>query len=209
MKILLATHNASKLERYKKILGVIDFIELISLKDLGITKKVDEDYETNVENALHKAREYGKISGFITVAIDEAVMTNFLPDNEQPGIYARRFSKNKNELTDEEVVEAWREIFEIYPQDDKQFIWNFAVAYFNPKNNCKEVRCVENILYRAKYFSSCKSNGYPMSIFLSPVKNGIPNIEIAEKEKDKKDREVFASFADNFSKWALRQRIDD
>lgn len=205
MKILIATHNQSKLERYKKILEVIDFIQPISLADLGITEKVEENNITNVENALHKARTYGKLSGVITVAVDEALMTNFLPDNEQPGVYARRFAKDKEELTDAELIEVWKEIFKIYPQEDKQFIWNFAVAYFNPINKNEGVECIEEISHIAKYFSDIKTNGYPLSTLLSRDKNGIPYIEMSQEEKDAKDKKNFSIFIEKLRNWLLNQ----
>jgi inosine/xanthosine triphosphate pyrophosphatase family protein len=201
MKILLATHNKSKLERYKRILKPLDFAELVSLADLGIAEKVEENHATNIENALHKARTYGKISGLITIAIDEALLTNFLPDNEQPGVYARRFSKNKKELTDEELIEVWREIFKLYPQKDKKFIWNFAVAFYNPENDSEGFECIEEVSYVAKYFSPIKSNGYPMSTFLSFEQGGIPYIEMNQSKKDEIDAQNFASFVNIFKTW--------
>lgn len=201
MKILIATHNQSKLKRYKKILEAIDFIEPISLADLDITEKVEENHTTNTENALHKARTYGKLSGIITVAIDEALMTNFLPDNEQPGVYARRFAKDNKELTDSELIVVWKEIFKLYPQEDKQFIWNFAVAFYNPNNDSEGVECIEEVSHVAKYFSTIETNGYPMSTFLSFRKDGRPYIEMSQQEKDAKDFTSFKVFIDNFTKW--------
>ncbi|MFZ2226764.1 MAG: non-canonical purine NTP pyrophosphatase [Candidatus Moraniibacteriota bacterium] len=201
MKILIATHNQSKFKRYKKILEAIDFIEPVSLADLGITEKVEENYLTNVENALFKARSYGKMSGLITVAVDEALMTNFLPDNEQPGVYARRFAKDKKELTDVELIDVWKEIFKLYPQEDKQFIWNFAVAYFNPRNNSEGVECIEGISHIAKYFSALKTSGYPMSTLLSSAKDGRPYIEMSQDEKYKKDKINFKHFIRIFKEW--------
>ncbi len=201
MKVLIATHNQSKLKRYKKILEVFEAIELVSLTDLGITQKVEENFTTNTENALHKAKIYGDLSGLITVAADEALMTNFLPDNEQPGVYARRFSKDKSELTDDEVVTVWHEIFKLYPQADKQFIWDFAVAYYNPNNGSSGVQCVEQISYIADYLSTVRHHGYPMSSFLTSTKNGKPYTEMDQSENDATDAKNFADFVSKFGQW--------
>lgn len=201
MKVLIATHNQSKLKRYKKILEVFDDLELVSLTDLNITEKVEENFVTNTENALHKARVYGKLSGLITVAADEALMTNFLPDNQQPGVYARRFTKDKSELTDDGVIAIWSEIFKLYPQTDKQFIWSFAVAYYNPANDSEGVDCVEQISYVAKHFSTVKHHGYPMSSFLTSVKNGKPYTELSQSENDATDAKNFANFVISFKRW--------
>ena len=207
MKILIATHNQSKLQRYKKILKSINFIELVSLTDLGIDEKVEENCATNIENALKKAHTYSQLSGLITVAGDEALMTNFLPDNEQPGVYARRFTKDKTELTDKRMVEVWKEILKLYPQPDKKFIWNFAVAYCNPKNNSEGVNQVEQISYVAKYFSEIMPSGYPMSTFMSPYPDGKPYSELSPDEDEANDAKNFANFIVDFNKWISINKI--
>ena len=201
MEVLIATHNQAKFKRYKKILETICDLEIISLLDLGIDKKVEEIFETNLENALRKAREYGQLSDKITLAIDESLMTNFLPENEQPGVYVRRFGKNKKELSDNEVVQVWQKIFNLYPQEDKKFIWNFALAYYNPKNLAEGNFQVKQISYVANRFSLREPNGYPMSAILSPFKNGEAYLEISNDFHEKIDKENFKKFINNFEKW--------
>jgi len=58
MKVLVATNNAAKLERYRKLLrGTL--IELLSPLELGIESvEVEETGKTLAENALLKARAY-------------------------------------------------------------------------------------------------------------------------------------------------------
>lgn len=201
MQILLATHNLAKLERYGKILKSIPGLEVVSLADLKITEKADENYNTNMENALHKARTYGKISGLTTIAVDESLMTNFLPDNQQPGVYARRFAKDKKELTDEALIEVWKEIFKLYPQENKQFIFDSALAYYNPGNNNEGVECVDVRYHIAKYISDISSNGYPLDRLMSSTQSGLPYIEMNEKEKDENDLKAFAGFVEKFEKF--------
>ncbi|MEI7918125.1 MAG: non-canonical purine NTP pyrophosphatase [Candidatus Saccharibacteria bacterium] len=201
MKILIATHNQSKLKRYQQILKSIDFIELVSLTDLNITEKVEEDCATNTDNALKKAHVYGKLSGLITVAADEALMTNFLPDNEQPGVYARRFTSDRSELTDNGVIDAWKQIFKLFPQDDKQFIWSFAIAFYNPTDESEDISHVQQISYVADHFSNILPSGYPMSTFMSPYPNGKPYSELTIDEDTAVDAKNFANFTVSFTKW--------
>jgi inosine/xanthosine triphosphate pyrophosphatase family protein len=201
MKILLATHNQAKLERYGKILKSVPDLEVVSLSDLKITQKVEEDCETNIENALKKARTYGKISGLITVAVDESLMTNFLPESEQPGVYARRLAKGGKELTDAQLLETWKEIFKKYPQEDRQFIFNYALAYFNPENNAEGVECAEGRGYVMDHFSEVETNGYPSSNFLSLTKGGLSYAEMDEKEREEHNFLIFADFVEKFKKW--------
>jgi inosine/xanthosine triphosphate pyrophosphatase family protein len=205
MRTLIATHNSAKLTRYQKILRKVPGLELVSLTDLNITDKVEEDCQTNAENAIKKAKFYGDLSGMITIGIDEALMTNFLPDNEQPGVYARRFSPGKRELTDPEVLEVWEKILALYPQDDKQFIWDFAVAYYNPKTKDYGVESVQQISYATEHFSDIMHAGYPMSSFMSPEKGGAPYSELSAKDYHSADKNNFAGFVINFKKWLSGQ----
>ena len=208
MEILIATHNLSKFTRYKKLIESINGVQALSLSDLGITEKVEEIFETNAENALHKAIAYGKMSGKITLAIDEAVLTNFLPDHEQPGVYVRRFSGDKKELSDKEVIEVWKKIFATYPQADKKFIWSFATAFFNPKNSTQGEHSLEQISYVAKNISDKETNGYPMSAILSPNKDGLSYLELDRSERDNIDRKNFKSFLAVFGKWLANIQKD-
>jgi len=201
LKILIATHNQSKLKRYKKLLGFIDSIDLVSLNDLDIAEKVEEVFDTNRENAIHKARIYGKLSGLPTISIDEALITNFLPDNEQPGVYVRRFLDGKSELSDEVLIDTWQKIFKLYPQADKQFIFNFAIAYYNPQNGIEHTDYVKQVSYQASYLSKNRRAGYPMSSFLSPKKDGKPYVEFDQLEADKIETANFSNFIKSFQKW--------
>lgn len=207
MKILIATHNKQKLFRYKRLLSQIPDLELLSLNDVNITAKAEENFSKNIENAKHKARFYGDLSCFITVGIDEAVVTNFLPDNEQPGVYVRRFSGDKKELGDDEIVEVWKEIFRKYPQDDKQFIFDYAVAYYNPKTGLMESMSVKQISYVASHISEIKSDGYPLSRILTSEKDGRPYIELRKENNWKHDDINFAKFMEKFTIWVKKQII--
>ena len=132
-------------------------------------------------------------------------MTNFLPDNEQPGVYARRFTKDKSELTDAGVIDAWKQIFQIYPQDDKQFIWSFAIAYYNPTNEAESVDYVNQISYVANHFSDTVPNGYPMSSFMSPYSDGKPYSELTADEDIAVDAKNFSDFALSLNNWLHEQ----
>ena len=205
MKILIATHNKEKLHRYSRLLLGVSNLELLSLDDLAITEKAEENFSTNIENAKHKAEFYGELSGIITLSIDEAVETNFLPDNEQPGVYVRRFSGDKKELSDNAVVAVWQEIFKKYPQEDKKFIWSFAVVFYNPGNDSLEMVDIKQISYVAHKISNKKSNGYPLSRVMSPEKNGISYADLSQEDAWKYDIVVFTKFINKFTEWIEKQ----
>lgn len=179
--ILLATHNKGKIKRYQNLFSEIEDLKLVTLEDLLINFKVDEPYETAAENSIHKAKEYSKLSGLPTIAIDEAVITNFLPTHEQPGVFVRRLGKGK-ELNDLEVLDLWKKIFSLYPEDNRRFTWDFSLSYYNPNNSHLETVKAIQINTVADKFSEIINPGYPMSSFLIPKGFNKPHSELNKQE---------------------------
>ncbi|EKE22277.1 MAG: hypothetical protein ACD_7C00004G0003 [uncultured bacterium] len=204
MKVLIASHNPGKINRFKNLLRNIEGIEIISLNDIGITDDISEPFLISKENAVHKAKEYGKISGLIVIAIDDSAKTNFLPDNEQPGVFLKRFSRDKSELDDKQIVETWKEIFKKYPQGNKQIIWDSSIAYYNPKNDSIGITRNEKVSYVVD-FSPIIPPGYPMGSFLSPEPNGKQYSELTEERKRNYDEQTFSEFIENFKSWLVSE----
>jgi len=201
IKILIATHNRAKLERYRYILDGFSDIQLVSLSDNGITEKASEPFNSAMENAVHKAKFYGDLSGYITIAVDEAVHTNFLPDDEQPGVNVRRFKNGKNENTDEGVLCHWREVFDKYTTVDKKFIWDFSIAYYNPATGASGSTQIEWINGVAKVFAKKYVPGYPMSSFVTAEGDDRPWAELSEEEKRESAKKSFIKFVEDFNNW--------
>ena len=181
MDILIATHNQGKIKRYRRLFADIINLNLVTLTDLGINHKADEPFSTPEENATHKAKTYGDLSQLPTIAIDEAVNTNFLPDNEQPGVFVRRFRSGRD-LTDTEVLVVWQEIFKIYNQVNRQFIWDFSLSYYDPANGLIKKAQARQVNTVAPEFSKIIDPGYPMSSFLVPAGFDRPHSELSVEE---------------------------
>ncbi len=100
-KLLIATTNSGKIKEYREIFKQFRLpIDVVSLKDLGITEPVEEDGETFEENAVKKARFYFSLSGLPTLSDDAGVEIDFL--NGEPGVKTRRWPGY--EATDEELA---------------------------------------------------------------------------------------------------------
>lgn len=202
LDVLFASHNQAKIKRYKELFSEVSDLKIITLMDLGINFKVDEPFDSSSKNSEHKARQYGKISKIPTIAIDEAVKTNFLPENEQPGVFVRRFKKNI-EQSDSEVLNIWKNIFNLYPEDKLEFIWEFSMSYYNPNDNYIETLKTSQVNKVTKKFSPIIDSGYPMSSFLIP--NGFlrPHSELTKAERlavDKINLYPFLNFMHNLIK---------
>ena len=201
MKLLLATHNQGKIKRYRELFAELKNLELLTLADLNITDKIDEPFSTPEENSIHKARQYGSLSQLPTIAIDEAVLTNFLPDNEQPGVLVRRFKENR-ELSDVEILDMWSDIFKNYPEQDLKFIWDFSLSYYNPETEeLKTIKAVQ-LDSVARNFSKIIDPGYPMSSFLVPQNFDKTYSELSKEEYatvDKNNLKAFLEFVSDIN----------
>ncbi len=93
MKLLMATSNAGKLKEVSAIMENMD-IEVISLKDVGITSDIEENGTTFAENAMIKAEGIADLLGedakdTIVLADDSGLEIDYL--NKEPGVYSARF----------------------------------------------------------------------------------------------------------------------
>ena len=87
-KIVFATTNEGKVKEIKEILG--DFpIEVVSMKEMGITADIEENGATFEENSLIKARALVKLTGLPALADDSGLEVDYL--NGEPGIYSARY----------------------------------------------------------------------------------------------------------------------
>ena len=88
-RIIFATGNADKMKEIRMILSDIG-MEILSMKEAGISADIVEDGATFEENAMIKARAIAKLAPEdIILADDSGLEIDYL--NKEPGIYSARF----------------------------------------------------------------------------------------------------------------------
>ena len=100
-KVIFATGNEGKMKEIRMILADVD-VEVLSLKEAGITLSAEENGATFAENALIKARDCAAQTDCLVLADDSGLEIDYL--NKEPGIYSARYMgedtsyriKNKN-----------------------------------------------------------------------------------------------------------------
>jgi XTP/dITP diphosphohydrolase len=92
MKLVLATHNAHKVEELRRILG--DRLEGIELVGYDGPEPV-EDGETFEANALIKARAAAEHTGLAAIADDSGISVDAL--GGAPGIHSARYAGTRND----------------------------------------------------------------------------------------------------------------
>lgn len=103
MEVLLGTTNPSKVKRFASFLADCD-VTFYTLKDLGITREPEEKGGSPEENAVIKARFYGRYFDRV-ICNDSGLYFDALPleDPRQPGLHIRTPGGGKR-LEDEEMI---------------------------------------------------------------------------------------------------------
>lgn len=131
VKPLIASSNAGKIEIYSQILKELN-MPYCSLRDLNVDIEVEENGETELENALIKAKAYHEATGLPVISNDSGlIIEKFAPEN-QPGVFVRRYGGR--ELSDEETIEIFSKMLkEVGGESDAYF--NVALAICDKKGN--------------------------------------------------------------------------
>lgn len=87
-RIIVATGNAGKMREFRMILEDLG-LEIISMKEAGVSPDIVEDGSTFAENAEIKARAVWALTGDIVLADDSGLVVDYL--NGEPGIYSARY----------------------------------------------------------------------------------------------------------------------
>ena len=86
--MIFATGNENKMKEIREILGALP-LEILSMKEAGVSADILEDGKTFEENALIKARAICKLAGEMVLADDSGLEIDYL--NKEPGIYSARY----------------------------------------------------------------------------------------------------------------------
>ncbi|MGI6453268.1 MAG: XTP/dITP diphosphatase [Syntrophomonadaceae bacterium] len=88
-ELLIATRNRNKQRELQKLLEPLG-IRVLTVEDISFDREIEEDGATFEENALKKARETARETGYHCLADDSGLVVDAL--NGQPGILSARFA---------------------------------------------------------------------------------------------------------------------
>lgn len=185
MKILLATNNGGKVERFKRLLAHINLdVELFTPKELGIEiLDVEENGKTLAENAEIKARAYlGKVEMPI-LANDTGVYVEgegFIdaPKREALGV-------DESTLTQEEITEKllgfWKSVATKHGgKVDAAWVEAFVVIY--PDGSVKRADSRREVVLTDQEFGKAHPQMPVRALYYSKTTNK-PAIQHTEEEE--------------------------
>mgnify|MGYP004529110299 FL=1 len=179
-ELLFATGNASKFARFSEKLlkkGIL----LKSLKDVNINIDVEENGKTAIENAIIKAKVYYEATKMTTVAMDDTMYIDDIPENKQPGVFVRRV--NGKRLNDEEMIEYYTNLAKIYGKNGKlNTKWILGMAIIKNGNISTYTGITDEYYLVDKPAKEIKE-GYPLSSILINKKVNKYDIYLTEEDK--------------------------
>ena len=87
--LIFATGNQNKVREIREILSDFPDVDVITMKEAGISADIVENGSTFEENARIKAEEISRLSGKIVLSDDSGLEIDAL--NKEPGIYSARY----------------------------------------------------------------------------------------------------------------------
>ena len=120
-----------KLEEIRDILGDLPF-KLLILDDIkNIPKEFDvlETGKTLEENAILKAKTFGKMAGLLTLADDTGLFVEALPN--KLGVYSKRYLKGSDKDRYEKLLEELKGL----SKEKRKAKFISVTALYDPKND--------------------------------------------------------------------------
>jgi len=153
MKLMIATGNKHKVEEIKRIFEDIDELELLFKPDFPDLPEVDENKDTLEGNAIKKAVETAKLTGFWCLADDTGLEVDAL--NGEPGVYSARYAGEDATYADNNI----KLLKELEHFKNRKAKFACVIALSDPQGNYKFVRgeCHGRIL---KELKGSKGFGY-------------------------------------------------
>lgn len=171
-KIIVATNNKGKLKEIREILT--DY-ELLSLEEVGINVKVEEDENTFRGNSLKKANEIFKVANMPCIADDSGLCIDIF--DGWPGVETARFLGDKASQEDRNkyILEKMKD----KSGEERNAKVVCDIAYVDNENTI----VVEGIIEGKISKEERGSNGFGFdSIF--ELEDGRTLAELSEKEKN-------------------------
>ena len=176
-KVIFATGNEGKMKEIREILGDLD-IQLLSLKDAGITADIEENGISFEENAVIKATAIRDLTGEIVLADDSGLEIDYL--NKEPGIYSARYmgEDTSYHIKNANLIERLNGV----PDEKRTARFVCAIAAAFPDGTVRTVRAAMEgrIGYEEK-----GENGFGYDPIFYLPEYGCSSAELSMEEKNK------------------------
>ena len=164
-KLLIATKNHGKIQELSEFLADLP-VQLVSLKDLGITDDIEEKGQTYEENSRAKAMFYAQKSGLPAIADDGGIEISAL--DGAPGVHSRRWLGF--EATDEDLIRHMIQVSKDLPDNNREAFFKTVVSFALPDGRTWSIPGeVKGIIAKKPLLKKLKGYPYRSFFFLPEI----------------------------------------
>lgn len=179
MELFFATSNEAKLKRFNKL--ECQGIKILGLKDVNVDIDIDENGKNAIENAIIKAKAYYDKLSITTMAMDDNLYIENIPDDLQPGMYVRRV--NGKRLNDDEMINYYSNLAKTYGDNGVLTArWVYGLAIIKD-GNIKTYTWSKEDFYITSKVSPKRRVGYPLDSISINKKLNKYFTDITEEDK--------------------------
>ncbi len=175
-RIIFATGNAGKMREIREILADMN-MEILSMKEAGISADINEDGTTFEENAIIKAKAIAKLTNDIVLADDSGLEVDYL--NKEPGIYSARYMGEDTSyiIKNQAIIDR----LEGVPKEKRTARFVCAIAAVLPNG---EVLTTRGTIEGYIGTKSAGANGFGYDPIFYVDEYGCSTAEISEEQKN-------------------------
>lgn len=176
-KLLIASCRKGKLDEVFGALSNLK-IKLLTLEDINFPKIKPKEIGKNfIENAIIKAKFYGKKTGLLTLADDSGLQVKALP--HKLGVNTKRYLQGSDQDRWQKLLKEMIDVSETKRQ--AQFV--SAVALFNPKTN--ELNTAKGVCKGeiARYAKGNHGFGYDPIFMVTKLNKHFAELTLEEKNR--------------------------
>lgn len=171
-KLIFATNNAHKLDEVRAIVG--SSLEIITLREAGITEDIPEEEPTIEGNALAKARYVWAKTGCDCFADDTGLEVDAL--GGEPGVRSARYATDAHDF----AANRAKLLREMEGKSERSARFRTVVALIEGG----EERCFEGIVEGSITTSEIGEGGFGYDCLFQPVGYSLTFAELAPEEKN-------------------------
>ena len=176
-RIIFATGNQGKMKEIREIMADLD-VEVVSMKEAGISADIEENGTTFEENAVIKAKAICEMTGEIVLADDSGLEIDYL--NKEPGVYSARYmgEDTSYRIKNQNLIDRLKGV----PDEKRTARFVCAIAAAFPDGSIKTVRAAMEgrIGYEEK-----GENGFGYDPIFYLPEYGCTSAELSMEEKNK------------------------
>ena len=179
MELFFFFFYEAKLKRFNKL--ECQGIKILGLKDVNVDIDIDENGKNAIENAIIKAKAYYDKLSITTMAMDDNLYIENIPDDLQPGMYVRRV--NGKRLNDDEMINYYSNLAKTYGDNGVLTArWVYGLAIIKD-GNIKTYTWSNEDFYITSKVSPKRHVGYPLDSISINKKLNKYFTDITEEDK--------------------------